>query len=1002
MSDPVNNDPRSQAGGAAGNPHAQDTETPVMDRLPSTSKLFSKPPRPAQSKPSIRFSLTRKEIIALAGVVGVLMVGIIAFFAVRALAEGGCDTFSSERTSISSDGLVVSVSTSALNGPYGVKLESVAVGQASGANGVKEAFEALPAALKPVGNFYIIRSCQNAPHKVTLKLTIPPTVDALNAIDLYAWDASTRAWRWVGGQVDAVARTMTAVLAKAPPTLLLVQTAGTAPVIGAEMPASGAARVAGVTASNEPETATTFQANEYNLLGLYLGDAGTISGDRSRLYAATGVSTTLIPSVRNWNDKGTVNRTLLREMLESDNLRAAHVSNLVSLAELGNYAGVEVDYRGLDAAQRPQYSAFITRLGQELRAKGKSLVVGLPLPVSTQNPDPEMAWDWLGYDATAISAAADVVRLDFSTDPTVFGADTLKKLMTWVTSHVNRNRLQLVLPSLSVKKNADGSVDLLSMEEALAPLGTLALEQPISAPLQPGAKVRFTLRGAVDPAAVVFDEASQTYHYSMADASGGQQTVWLGTTASLRGKLSALAAYDTRGVTVRGLNQPGNDPGMAQVVQDYMTRANTAASAAPAPLLIAWSVSAPDGTGSTSEAGFDQPFYEWTAPNAPGGYVIAAAVRGGGASDISRGTQSVQVAAPPTLTPIPTATPLPTAVPVAAPTQAAVAPKQAVAQPAPTKAPPPPPPPAGNFSGFGLGGHIKTTNYLGQMAGIGMTWVKYQVVMPGGAPDLAWLINVVHGSGLKLLVGAVGDRGRASDTNYHREFAAALATVAQQGADAIEVWNEPNLDREYGYGKVDGANYTNMLREAYTAIKAVSPGTMVIGGANAPTGYFGGGCSGNGCDDSYFLARMNEAGAASYMDCMGAHHNGSMVGPDQTNGAPTGEHYSWYFWGTLNMTYNSFGGKVPVCFTELGYVTGEGIGALPGGFSWGSNTTLANQAQWLARAAQLGAQSGKVRVMIIWNIDFRQWDEDPQAGFSIFRPDGSCPACDTIRAAMGR
>ena len=70
------------------------------------------------------------------------------------------------------------------------------VGQASGANGVKEAFEALPAALKPVGNFYIIRSCQNAPHKVTLKLTIPPTVDALNAIDLYAWDASTRAWRW--------------------------------------------------------------------------------------------------------------------------------------------------------------------------------------------------------------------------------------------------------------------------------------------------------------------------------------------------------------------------------------------------------------------------------------------------------------------------------------------------------------------------------------------------------------------------------------------------------------------------------------------------------------------------------------------------------------------------------------------------------------------------------------------------------------------------------------
>lgn len=303
---------------------------------------------------------------------------------------------------------------------------------------------------------------------------------------------------------------------------------------------------------------------------------------------------------------------------------------------------------------------------------------------------------------------------------------------------------------------------------------------------------------------------------------------------------------------------------------------------------------------------------------------------------------------------------------------------------------------------FELGGHIHTSDYLAQMKDLGMTWVKTQVVMPGGAPDMTGLINAVHGQGMKILIGAVGDRGRASDGNYHKEFAQHVAALAAQGADAIEIWNEPNLDREYGYGKVDPANYVNMLHDAYGAIKSVNPNTLVIGGANAPTGYFGGGCSPNGCDDSYFLAKMGELRADRYMDCMGAHHNGSMVGPDQTKGAPTGDHYSWYFWGTLGVTYNAFNGRIPICWTELGYVSGEGIGALPGGFSWGSATSLDNQAQWLARAVQLSRESGKVRLMIIWNIDFRQWNEDPQAGYSIFRPNGECRACGALKSAMGR
>ena len=40
--------------------------------------------------------------------------------------------------------------------------------------------------------------------------------------------------------------------------------------------------------------------------------------------------------------------------------------------------------------------------------------------------------------------------------------------------------------------------------------------------------------------------------------------------------------------------------------------------------------------------------------------------------------------------------------------------------------------------------------------------------------------------------------------------------------------------------------------------------------------------------------------------------------------------------------------------------------------------------------------------MIVWNVDFTRWDTDPMGGYAMLRPDGSCPACDTLGAVMRR
>ena len=91
----------------------------------------------------------------------------------------------------------------------------------------------------------------------------------------------------------------------------------------------------------------------------------------------------------------------------------------------------------------------------------------------------------------------------------------------------------------------------------------------------------------------------------------------------------------------------------------------------------------------------------------------------------------------------------------------------------------------------------------------------------------------------------------------------------------------------------------------------------------------------------------------------------------------------------------------PLCFTELGYLSPEGYGAaLAENFLWGSQTTVAQQAAWLAEAIALASQSGKVRLVVIWNVDFTRYDgNDPQGGYAIIRPGGGCPACAAIAAA---
>ena len=306
---------------------------------------------------------------------------------------------------------------------------------------------------------------------------------------------------------------------------------------------------------------------------------------------------------------------------------------------------------------------------------------------------------------------------------------------------------------------------------------------------------------------------------------------------------------------------------------------------------------------------------------------------------------------------------------------------------------------------FELGGQVAGFGFPDLMKQTGMTWVKRQVTWSPGdsASGQSDIISDAKSKGFKILLSVKGGPDNSTSDKFSA-FASYLGDLAALNTDAIEVWNEMNLDREWKSGQISASSYTSMLQQSYNAIKAKNPNTMVISGALSPTGYFGG-CSGIGCDDKPYLESMVAAGALNYMDCLGIHYNEGLLSPYVTSGDPRGNpnHYTRYYQTMVDTYYNAIGGAKKLCFTELGYLSGQEWGYVPAGFLWKPpyNLTVAEQAQFMADAVKISKAQGKTRLFIIFNVDFTVWTDDPQAGYAILRPNNTCPTCDSVKAAMG-
>jgi hypothetical protein len=670
----------------------------------------------------------------------------------------------------------------------------------------------------------------------------------------------------------------------------------------------------------------------------------------------------------------------LSALLNNDASLALHVDDVKTFIVGDGYHGVAIDYSNVDPADRDRFTKFVADLATALHAYNKLVLVLVPPPTSAGAG----VWDGGAYDWRGIGASADAVAINIGNNPADYAVGgNVTNMLGWAVGEVSRVKLYLALSSSSAQ-DAGGVVTSISYDEALAPLGTVQATTALGEgrnTYDPGSQLSFGLNGNVSD--FTADQNTGTYFYSLSDANG-QRKVWIVTAATIRARLDMANQFGIGGMVINDLAAGTNDGGLLTVINEFKV---SGASTVPSQLVMTWTVTGASGAVLNQTTGIGTPFV-WPAGDA-GDYTVQGQIVGGRISE--RGSVGVHVAPPPTTPPAATA---PVVVVTVDPNKT---PKPTAA--ATTAAPPPPAPSGGAGSDGGaiaLGGQVPGgISRSDLMHAAGMSWVKFQAKY--GSVDVGTVSAYVaqgRAAGFKVLISVPGPHYPTSiDYAGAVEFMRQVAANAQP--DAIEVWNEMNIKNEWPAGQIDPNAYvSNLLAPAFNAIKSASPSTMVIIGALAPTGFD------NGTDawsDQRYAQGLGAAGAAKYANCMGAHHNSGTTSPSVRSGRSEGDHYSWYFLPTLEVTYNGIGGRLPICLTEFGYLSPEGYPPLSPYFAWGANTTVANQAAWLAEGYQIAKGLGWVRLVIVWNVDFTYYGDDPQAGFAIVRPDGSCPACNSLQ-----
>lgn len=244
------------------------------------------------------------------------------------------------------------------------------------------------------------------------------------------------------------------------------------------------------------------------------------------------------------------------------------------------------------------------------------------------------------------------------------------------------------------------------------------------------------------------------------------------------------------------------------------------------------------------------------------------------------------------------------------------------------------------------------------------------------------------------------------------DYLFALASRYRGQIQAYEIWNEPNLAREWGEARPDPARYAELLKVSYDAIKRADPRALVLSAGLSPTTER----SSRAMPPLEFLEAMYQAGARGTFDLLGVHAAGFKAAPEAdpaavaadpslTNNDPSPEAlrraYSFRFVEDVRALMERRGdGDKQIAILEMGWTTDLRPGSP---YQWHA-VSQEQQAEYLVRALRFAREHwtpwlGPMTIIYLAQPDWTARDE--QYWWSVTNPDGTVrPAYEALKAYL--
>jgi hypothetical protein len=221
------------------------------------------------------------------------------------------------------------------------------------------------------------------------------------------------------------------------------------------------------------------------------------------------------------------------------------------------------------------------------------------------------------------------------------------------------------------------------------------------------------------------------------------------------------------------------------------------------------------------------------------------------------------------------------------------------------------------------------------------------------------------------------------------DFATYCGTLAARYRGRIaayQIWNEPNLSREWGDRPPNAAGFVALLAACSAAIRAADPQAILISAGLSPTGNY----DDTAHPDHLYLQAMYDAGFSAHIDVVGMHAPGFSaphISPDEAAASGSQRFFTFRRVEDLRRIMVANGDAArQAAILETGYTTDQ----IDPAYTWFA-VSEAQQAERLLAAYEYAAFHwrpwvGLMSAIYIANPD---WDEDDEEyWWAITRPNG--------------